>query len=106
MTKRVVIANLSNWDGEDFEISIRRDNYGRVETETCTLQPGEHCDICWGGKADVEIIDRQRDIPPIRPFRVIAESQDGSPNESLGQTFPKMSIDWESKRGQVIKTKF
>ena len=36
MTKRVAVANLSSWDGEDFEITIQKGD----ETNTVVIRPG------------------------------------------------------------------
>lgn len=95
MTKRVVIANLSNWSGEDFEITIKTG----IEIRKYKLQPGEHCDVGWGGDAEVEVVDKQRQFPPIKPFH-IGVTTDGKPeSEGIGQTYPKMSIEWENPRG-------
>ena len=101
MTHRLVMANLSNWDGEDFEINVVRDPEGKAEREKYIVRPGEHCDICWGGDAAVEVIDRTRENPPTRPFRIsVDDSEFGTPH-AIEQTFPKMSIEWESKRGKT-----
>lgn len=90
MTKQVAIVNLSNWDGEDYIVRSGNSNYH--------LRPGEHCFVVWGGDLDVSLVDAERKSPPTEPFRVGAESEEG---RSRDQTFPMMSISWQSSRGKL-----
>lgn len=64
MTKRIAIVNLSNWDGEDFEIEVKRKRRdGTEEKETVSIRPGEHADVCWGNDATVSVSDKEREEP-------------------------------------------
>lgn len=101
MTKTVVIANLSNWDGEDFEISIKRKGLsGRTEEKTITLKPGDHTIICHGDDARVDVTDVERKEPGIMPFYVATREYNTEERhlQALAQTVPVMRIDWENTK--------
>ena len=97
MTKSIAIVNLSNWDGENYEVVTENgDKY--------ILEPGEYCIPVHGGDLNVEIVDAERESPKSTPFYVGMDhgeynAQTGayeSEPDELHQTFPVMHVEWEN----------
>ena len=89
MTRRAVFVNLSNWDGEDYEVV--KFGYGK-DAEFITVKPGASVDIDYGagdgfGFRPVQRRDSETGVEISKPF-MDAEGH---------QIFPRMllSIDRE-----------
>ena len=65
MTKQIRVVNISNWDGEDYEVLVK-DQDGQKERMKI-LKPGESMVICNGGNRTVELVDREQGGSQVSP---------------------------------------
>ena len=79
MTRRLCIVNLSNWDGEDYEV-VTSELYA---AEKMTLRPGESLDISPHETAAIAV--QATESKELEPFR----NQDGV------QVTPQMKVAFE-----------
>ena len=79
MTRQLEIVNLSNWDGEDYEVSFWDEDR---EAETQTIKPGESAVIpCYSKVGKIRVTPTESQKP--KPFK-----------KSGKQITPQMTLDF------------
>lgn len=82
MTRRLDIVNLSNWDGEDYDVVTTKESKHDA-SEKVTLKPGESLSVYPHQLAAIAVVPSQS--KELEPFR----------DESGAQVTPQMKVEFQ-----------